>query len=212
MKRLIKISLPCLFILFGCCKAKSQSFEIQQLLLDVEKLTQLKDIYSDLVKGYDILSEGYQAVSDISQGNFNLHKLFLDGLLKANPIVQKYQKVADIINCELQIISEYTTAFNRFKQDDHFSPDEIIYMSKVYNNLLNQSIKGLSDLTNVITDGTLRASDDERLNEIDKINADMQDRLSFLQYFNNNTTVLALQRAREQNDVNTIRNIYGINQ
>ena len=81
----------------------------------------------------------------------------------------------------------------------------------MYNNLIDQSIKGLSDLTNVITDGTLRASDDERLDMIDKLNAEMQDRLSFLRYFNNNTTVLALQRAREKNDVGTIKNIYGIN-
>lgn len=191
-------------------KLQAQSFEIQQLLLDVEKLAQLKNIYSDLVKGYDILSEGYNAVKDISQGNFDLHKLFLDNLLKASPVVQKYQKVANIIECQLQIISEYGTAYSRFKSDDNFSPDEIIYIGKVYNNLIDQSIKGLSDLTNVITDGTLRASDDERLNMIDKLSAEMQDRLSFLRYFNNNTTVLALQRAREKNDVNTIRNIYGV--
>ena len=57
----------------------------------------------------------------------------------------------------------------------------------------------------------LRASDDERLNIIDQLDAEMQNRLSFLRYFNNNTTVLALQRAREKNDVNTIKNIYGIN-
>ena len=191
-------------------KLQAQSFEIQQLLLDVEKLAQLKNIYSDLVKGYDILSEGYNAVKDISQGNFDLHKLFLDNLLKASPVVQKYQKVANIIECQLQIISEYGTAYDRFKSDDNFSPDEIIYIGKVYNNLIDQSIKGLSDLTNVITDGTLRASDDERLDMIDKLSAEMQDRLSFLRYFNNNTTVLALQRAREKNDVNTIRNIYGV--
>lgn len=191
-------------------KSKAQSFEIQQLILDVEKLIQLKDIYSDLVKGYNILSEGYNAVKDISEGNFDLHKLFLDNLLKVSPAVQKYQKIASIIECELQIASEYGTAYNRFKSDDNFSPDEIIYIGKVYNNLIEQSIKGLSDLTNVITDGVLRASDDERLDQIDKLAAEMQDRLSFLRYFNNNTTVLALQRAREKNDVNTIRNIYGI--
>lgn len=210
MKRIIKILLPCFFMMVGCFKAKAQSFEIQQLILDVEKLTQLKDIYSDLVKGYDILSQGYQAVSDISQGNFDLHKLFIDGLLKANPVVQKYQKVADIIECQIKIISEYGTAYNRFKSDNNFSPDEIIYIGKVYNNLINESIKGLSDLTNVITDNVLRASDDERLGAIDRLDAEMQDRLNFLRYFNNNTTVLALQRARENNDVNTIKNIYGI--
>jgi hypothetical protein len=195
----------------GSYKTKAQSFEIQQLILDVEKLSQLKNIYSDLVKGYEILSEGYNAVKDISQGNFDLHNMFLDALMKASPVVQKYQKVANIINCELQIISEYGTAYNRFKQDDNFSPDEIIYIAKVYNNLIDESMKGLSDLTTVITDNTLRASDDERLNIIDQLDAEMQNRLSFLRYFNNNTTVLALQRAREKNDVNTIKNIYGIN-
>ena len=211
MKRSVRILLPCLLLMVGSYKTKAQSFEIQQLILDVEKLSQLKNIYSDLVKGYEILSEGYNAVKDISQGNFDLHNMFLDALMKASPVVQKYQKVANIINCELQIISEYGTAYNRFKQDDNFSPDEIIYIAKVYNNLINESIKGLGDLTTVITDNTLRASDDERLNIIDQLDAEMQNRLSFLRYFNNNTTVLALQRAREKNDVNTIKNIYGIN-
>lgn len=212
MKWILKILLLCCFLTFGCFKSNAQTFEIQQLILDFEKLMQLKDIYSDLVKGYEILSEGYQAVSDISKGNFDLHQLFLDGLLKANPIVQKYEKVGDIINCELRIISEYGTAYDRFKEDKNFSPDEIIYIGKVYNNLIDQSIKGLSDLTGVLTDNVLRASDDERLSEIDRLDSEMQDRLSFLRYFNNNTATLALQRAREQNDVNTIKNIYGINQ
>jgi len=201
----------CLLISYVCQRTKAQSFEIQQLLLDCEKLTQLKDIYSDMQKGYEILSEGYNAVKDISEGNFDLHKLFLDDLLKASPAVQQYQKVADIINCELQIMSEYDKAYNRFKQDANFSSDEIIYMGKVYGKLIDESVKGLSDLTTVITDGVLRASDDERFNQIDKLDAEMKDRLQFLRYFNNNTTILSLQRSRERNDANTIKGIYGLN-
>lgn len=211
MKQKVKMLLICLSISCVCLRTKAQSFEIQQLLLDCEKLTQLKDIYSDMKKGYEILSEGYNAVKDISEGNFDLHKLFLDDLLKASPAVQKYQKVADIINCQLQIMSEYDNAYNRFKQDDNFSADEIIYIGKVYSKLIDESVKGLSDLTTVITDGVLRASDDERLNQIDKLDAEMKDRLHFLRYFNNNTTILSLQRARERNDANTVKGIYGLN-
>ncbi len=211
MKCSVIMLLSCFMLLTVSNTTRAQSFEAQQLVLDVEKLSQLKNIYSDLVKGYEVLSQGYSAVSDISHGNFDLHKLFLDGLLKASPAVQKYKKVGNIIQCELNLISEYKTAYNRFKQDDNFSPDEIIYIVKVYNNLVDESIKGLGDLTTVITDNTLRASDDERLNVIDQLDTDMQNRLSFLRYFNNNTTVLALQRAREKNDVNTLRKIYGIN-
>jgi hypothetical protein len=210
MKWSVKILIPCAALLFVSIKTRSQSFELQQLILDIQKLSELKGIYKDVVKGYKILSEGYNAVSDISQGNFDLHQLFLNDLLKASPVVQKYQKVADIIDCELKIVSEYRNAYNRFKQDNNFSLDEIIYIGKVYNNLINESIKGLSDLTTAITDNTIRASDDERLNVIDKLDAEMQNRLSFLRYFNNNTSVLSRQRSREQNDINTTKNIYGI--
>lgn len=211
MKCSVRVLLSCLLVFVAIQKSRAQSFETQQLVLDVEKLSELKNIYHDLVKGYEVLSEGYNAVKDISQGNFDLHKLFLEGLLKANPVVQKYGKVTDIIQCELNIISEYGTAYNRFKQDNNFSPGEIQYIGKVYNNLIDESIKGLSDLTNVITDNTLRASDDERLSLINNLDNEMQNRLSFLRYFNNNTTILALQRAREKNDVSTIKNIYGVN-
>ena len=211
MKQKVRMLLICLSISCVCLRLKAQSFEIQQLLLDCEKLTQLKDIYSDMKKGYEILSEGYNAVKDISEGNFDLHKLFLDDLLKTSPAVQKYQKIADIINCQLQIMSEYDKAYNRFKQDDNYSADEIIYIGKVYSKLIDESVKGLSDLTTVITDGVLRASDDERLNQIDKLDAEMKDRLHFLRYFNNNTTILSLQRERERNDANTVKGIYGLN-
>jgi outer membrane lipoprotein-sorting protein len=41
------------------CSAFSQSQEAQQLLLNVEKLAQLKQILKDLYKGYEIVSKGY---------------------------------------------------------------------------------------------------------------------------------------------------------
>jgi len=211
MKMNVRICLVCLVLSTGCLKINAQTFEIQQLLLDCEKLAQLKSIYKNLVKGYEILSTGYNAVKDISEGNFDLHDLFLDNLLKASPVVRNYKRVADIIDCELKIVSEYGNAYDRFKQDANFSPDEILYIGKVYSNLIDQSVKGLGDLTDIITDDILRASDNERLNQIDKLYSEMKDRLHFLRYFNNNTTLLALQRAREKNDVNAIKNIYGIN-
>jgi hypothetical protein len=193
-----------------CIKARAQTYEIQQLLLDCEKLTQLKDIYSNMVKGYDILSEGYQAVKDISEGNFDLHQLFLDELLKASPVVRKYYKIAEIINCQMQIVSEYGAAYKRFKADNNFSVDEILYIGKVYNNLVNESLEGLGDLTTVLTDGALRASDDERLQQIDQLDKDMRERLAFLRYFNNKSSILSLQRTKEKNDANTIGGAYGL--
>ena len=125
-------------------KATAQVQELEQLALDIEKLVQFKQILSDLKKGYEILSGGYNTIKNIFQGNFNLHKAFLDGLMAVSPAVKKYRKCADIVDFQLQLIREYKKAFSRFKQDGNFSPDEIDYIGKVYGKLFDESLKNLT--------------------------------------------------------------------
>ena len=211
MKKLIIILGIVLFSFFMANKAMAQTDEIAQLLLNVEKLAQFEQILSDMKKGYEILSGGYNTIKDLSQGNFSLHKTFLDALMEVSPTVKNYKRVADIINYQIILVKEYKSAFNRFKQDNNFNQQELAYLGRVYENLFMQSLNNLDDLVTIITANKLRMSDNERLGAIDKIFADMQDKLLFLRYFNNNTTVLAVQRAKERNDANTMRLIYGIN-
>lgn len=211
MKKLIIILGIVLFSFPMANKALAQTDEIAQLLLNVEKLAQFEQILSDMKKGYEILSGGYNTIKDLSQGNFNLHKTFLDALMDVSPTVKNYKRVADIINYEVILIKEYKSAFNRFKRDTNFNEQELAYLGRVYKNLFKQSLDNLDNLVTIITANQLRMSDDERLGAIDRIFADMQDKLLFLRHFNNNTTVLALQRAKEKNDAGTMRLIYGIN-
>ena len=175
----------------------AQSTEIQQLLLNVEKLAQLKKILSNMKKGYEIVSTGYNTIKDISKGNFNLHDAFLNALLQVSPTVRKYKRVADIITCQSQIVKEYRSAFNRFKSTNMFNSSEITYMEDVYKNLFNKSLQNLDELSIVITAGKLRMSDDERIAAIDRIYKDISDKLIFLRNFNNEGSVLAVQRGRE---------------
>ncbi|GAA4906279.1 TerB family tellurite resistance protein [Mucilaginibacter defluvii] len=198
-----------LFIMAGTVKAQDQ--EIQQLLLNVEKLAQFKSILADMKKGYEVVSTGYNKVRDISQGNFSLHKTFLDGLLAVSPAVRNYRKVGEIVSYQLKLVSEYHTAFDRFKTDNNFAPDEIAYLGRTYNNLIDQSLKNLNELFNVVTAGKMRMTDDERIAAIDRIHADMQDKLMFLRTFNKSTTVLQMQRLKERNDAQAMRKIHGIN-
>ena len=187
----------------------SQSQEAQQLLLDWEKLTQFKKILQDMYNGYKIVSKGYTTIRDISSGNFNLHKAFLDGLMDVSPAVKKYKRIADIINYQLQIVKQYKAAFDQFKGDKNFTVDEITYMGKVYGNLFNESIKNLDELVMVITAGKLRMSDDERMQAIDKIYASVEDQFSFLKDFNSSTLYLSMQRQNEQTEIDMARKIHG---
>jgi hypothetical protein len=192
-------------------EVKAQSTEIQQLLLNVEKLTQLKSILSDMKKGYTILTTGYNSVKNIAQGNFSLHETFLDGLMLVSPEVRKYHKVADVITYQGNILSEYKSAYKRFSGSGSFSVAELDYLSKVYQKLFNESLQNLDRLLMVITAGKMRMSDDERLQAIDRIYEDTIDKLTFLRSFNRETGMLSIQRTREKADLQGVGNYFNKN-
>jgi DNA repair ATPase RecN len=207
MKKLIVIIIMCGMSF----QLKAQSEEIQQLLLNIEKLAQFKKILQNMYDGYKMLNKGYTAVKNISEGNFNTHKTFLDGLMEVSPAVKKYKRIADIISYQLRIAKEYKLAISRFKEEKQFIADEIDYLGKVYSNLFNESLKSLDELSMIITSGKLRMSDDERLQAIDKIYQAVEDQYSFLKDFTNNTSMLSLQRKSEQAQIEMSRRLYGLN-
>ena len=191
-------------------RASAQTTEAAQLILNYEKLKQLEEILDNMYKGYKILTKGYNRVKDIAEGNFNLHQVFLDGLFAVNPSVAKYQRIPDIIRYQSMLIKEYKRAFNRFKSDPNLTPDEIKYLERVYSYLVKQSLRNLEELTMIITANKLRMSDDERIQSIDRIYFDIENKLSFLRYFNNSTQVLVVQRAKENSEVGSMKKLYEV--
>ena len=191
-------------------KANGQAQEVQQLLLNVEKLAQLKSILEDLKKGYEIVSQGYSTIRNLSQGNFNLHQAFLDGLLEVSPTVRNYRRISDIVRSQVRLVKEYKAAFRRFTQSGSFTIEEIDYLKSVYENLFNQSVRNLEALAMVITAGKLRMSDDERLTAVDAIWKEASDALTFLRHFNQETKLLALQRAKAAADAQTQKKLFSI--
>jgi len=211
----LRFTIPVFFLIAGQPmllpqRSQAQSYEIQQLVLDFSKLTQLKNILSDMYKGYQVLSQGYSSIRDIAQGNFNLHKAFLDGLLLVSPAVRNDYRVSAIIAGQSALVKEYQAAYSRFRRDKHFSPDEILYMGNVYGSLVQKSLNDLDDLINILSAGVLRMSDDERLSAIARLYTASTEKLNFLRQFNSTATVLAAQRAADLNDAGTLSSLYGL--
>jgi hypothetical protein len=208
MKRVMLI----LLLFRGCMGlGYAQSQEAQQLLLNVEKLSQLKNILTDMKRGYQVVSKGYNTVKNIAEGNFSLHEVFLDGLMLVSPHVRKYRKVADIVSMQADLVSEYKGAFKRFGSSGNFSVSELDYLGKVYGQLLDQSLDNLDQLVMVITAGKLRMSDEERLRVVDRVFAELENKLLFLRSFNRETGLLNLQRAREKAELSGMKGFYKTN-
>lgn len=200
------------FITFGTAgKAAAQAQELQQLILDIEKLTQLKGILSDMETGYQIYQQGYGSISQLSKGNFDLHSVYLNGLLSVNPTVRNYSRVADILTQQANLIHEYKSSYKQFSQSGTFSTGELNYMSNIYAQLVNQSLQNLDELASVLTAGKLRMTDDERMRAIDRIYASTSDKLQFLRHFNRQGVMLSMQRSKDIGDTRTLKQLYGLN-
>ena len=195
------------FSWLGVC---AQTTEVSQLLLNVEKLAQLKGILAQMKQGYTILHKGYNGVRDLSQGNFSLHQVFLDGLLKVSPVVRNYARIPAILDAQTKLIQGYRQAYRRFQLSGHFKPNELAYFTRVYGNLVQLSLRGLQELTLVITAGTMRMNDQQRLQNVDRIFNQLQEMRAFLHRFNEQNDMLLIQRIKEENELRTTRRLYQI--
>lgn len=203
-----------LFILLLLWAAPSYSYaqtqEVTQLILNLEKLRELRKILRELKKGYEILFEGYNKIRDIARGNFKLHEAFLDALLQASPVVKSYGRIKDIVELQLALLRESRQTMQLLSATGQFSTEELEYLAKVYDELISESIKNLDALTDVLTTKKMRASDDERLSMIDALYEEMSSKLVFLRHFNSNNSLLAAQRKDEAASNGTVKKVYGI--
>lgn len=191
-------------------RLKAQGQELQQLLLNIEKLTQMKGILADMKTGYEIYHQGYGAISSISKGNFNLHSTFLNGLLNVSPAVKNYGRVAEILAIQSSLLREYRSSLSRFRQSGVFSINELDYIARVYSQLGSGCLDNIGELTNILTASKLRMSDAERIQAIDRIYLSSSDKLQFLRSFNRQGVALAVQRTREANGIGNVKSLYGL--
>ena len=69
---------------------------------------------------------------------------------KVKNAISSYQAVRDIIKKQVQLVQEYSKAFNLSKQDKNFTADELNYMQKVYTGIVHESIKNIAKIQLVI--------------------------------------------------------------
>ncbi|MGC4102312.1 conjugal transfer protein TraI [Ferruginibacter sp.] len=139
-----------------------------------------------------------------------LYKDYFEELQKVKNIITCYQRVKDLTQKNILLVEAYKKAFTLFKEDKHFTASEIAYMQKVYSGILEQSAKNIDQIFIVINSFNTQMSDAKRLEIIDGA-ADQVDRnYADLVQFNTQNKLLSLHRAKDQQDVDVIRSLYGI--
>lgn len=139
-----------------------------------------------------------------------LYADYFDELWKVKAIITYYYKVKEIIEKQKLLVTEYERAFALFKQDKNFTEEEIAYMEKVYSGILDESIKNLDAIFIVINSFETQMSDAKRIELINQVADNIETNFSDLRQFNQQNIIVSLQRAKQQNDVNVVKKLYGL--
>lgn len=139
-----------------------------------------------------------------------LYKDYYEELQKVKGIISYYKRIKEITEKQVQLVEEYKRAFSLFKQDKHFSADDLSYMGRVYSGILDESVKNLDQVFLVIHSFDTQMSDAKRIEIInaaaDRIDINYND----LNALDQQGILLSLQRAKAQNDVDAVKKLYGI--
>ena len=149
-------------------------------------------------------------ISDWVEKQRKLYEDYYNELWQVKQVIADYDKVKSIIRLQSRIVSEYTSAYALFKQDKHFTPAEIDYMYKVYTGILGESLKNVDQVLLVVNSLVTQMEDASRMEIINQSAIGIQKNYSDLQRFNQQNIQLSLERGKQQNDVESVKKLYGI--
>ena len=149
-------------------------------------------------------------ISDWAEKQRKLYEEYYQELWKVKTALANYKRVKEIMQRQVQLVKEYEHAYGLFKNDDHFTPDEIAYMFRVYTGIIDESLKNIEQLSLVVNAFATQMSDAERMDIIHAVAIRTEENLGDLRKFNNQNILLSLQRSKDLNDVQIIRSLYGL--
>jgi hypothetical protein len=149
-------------------------------------------------------------ITDWVEKQRTLYKDYFDELRQVKSIISSYQRIREITEKQVRLVEEYKRAWALFQQDKHFTAYEILHMGQVYTGILRESAKNLDLLFLVINSFSTQMSDGERLEIINNAAEGMDINYNDLKAFNQQNMLLSLQRTKGSNDVDVVKQIYGL--
>lgn len=149
-------------------------------------------------------------ISDWVDRQRELYAGYFDELHRVRSIISYYRKIKSITEKQVQIVKAYKKAYDLFKQDEHFTDDEILYMGRVYTGMFDKSLKNLEQLFMVINSFALTMTDAERLSIINDVSDEMDQTHTDLMQFNGQNQLLSLQRSKSEQEVEVVKRLYGL--
>lgn len=149
-------------------------------------------------------------IADWTEKQRDLYQGYYQELWKIKSAITYYKRIKDLTARQVAIMDEYKWAWNLFKKDKHFSPEELDMMEKVYSGILEESVKNIDQILLVANSFKTQMSDAKRLEIINQAAEKMEVNYADLKQFNGQNIGLSIGRAKSLDEIAVLKEIYGI--
>lgn len=170
-------------------------------------LTALKGLGNAIVKdGNDTQT----IIKSLEDQTTSMHEEWYSSLLKISSIVANYQQVKSIWSYQSRTMGLYTQNIAQLRRNPYLTPTQMQGMVKGYTVLLSENVGLLDDLTTVLTPGTAKMTDAQRLKFINKISDKVMHQYQLVAYFTKRNQAIATQQTQAVQDAQTLKKLYGL--
>lgn len=149
-------------------------------------------------------------IADWIERQRQLYKEYFDELWKVKNAISSYKRIKEIMDKQIRLVEAYKRAWNLVNQDKNFTKSEIDYMYRVYSGILDESVKNLDQILLVVNSFKTQMTDGKRLEIINAAGEGINRNYSDLQEFNAQNIRLSLNRAKDTQEVETVKKLYGL--
>ncbi|MDN5287459.1 MAG: hypothetical protein JWR38_3733 [Mucilaginibacter sp.] len=177
----------------------------------MEQITNLQIYLQGLKSGYRIVEKGLQTAQELKNGTWNLHAAYFQSLKQVNPVIAADPKGKAIYGLYQGVVIVFQKEVDWQQQGNLLNRQEFVHLQRVYTNLMTESQRDLDELVQVLTNGKLQLSDQQRTERLDRVYNRMKDKYAFAGYFTSQCRKLALGRQQVLQENEQVKQLYGIN-
>jgi conjugation system TraG family ATPase len=149
-------------------------------------------------------------ITDWVQQEEDLVGAYYQELWQVKTALSSYSKTATLIERQVRLVREEQQDWAAVQRDPHFSAGELTHIANVYNGILAESSRNVQQIELVIKAFVTQMEDAGRLGIIDETSGGIDANYRDLRDFTQENMLLSLQRAKDENDLLTIKALYNL--
>ena len=114
--------------------------------------------------------------------------------------ISQYSRLKEMTERQISLVKEYQRVWTIIRSAEVYSTEELEFMARVYNGMLDESFRSVEQLSQVVRSFSLDMSDAARLTLINQAADRLQVNYNDLRRFNTENLLLGLQREHQQRE------------